>query len=143
MEKEKLLNEAMLIAQEAHRNQTDKNGVPYFGHLFRVMNMGTTLDEKICGVLHDLMEDTGWTEFDLEAKGFPSYIIDALKALTKKEGESYDEFIDRVSKNKLAAKVKINDLTDNLDIKRYIVLTEKDLERLKKYHKAYRKLILQ
>jgi (p)ppGpp synthase/HD superfamily hydrolase len=143
MEKEKLLYEAMLIAQEAHRNQTDKNGAPYFGHLFRVMNMGTTLDEKICGVLHDLLEDTDWTELDLKSKGFPSYIVDALIALTKKEGESYDEFIERVSKNKLAVKVKINDLTDNLDIKRLSELKETDIERIKKYHRAYRKLILQ
>ncbi|MEJ5350690.1 MAG: hypothetical protein WHS65_03765 [Melioribacteraceae bacterium] len=44
MTKEELLNKAMLIAQEAHKNQVDKNGQPYIGHVFRVMNMGKTLD---------------------------------------------------------------------------------------------------
>jgi len=136
-----LLSKAIFIAFEAHKAQTDKNGQPYMLHLSRVMNMGKTIDEKICGVLHDLVEDTGWTFEKLEKEGFSKEIVEALKCLTKlSEEEDYEEFIKRVQKNKLAINVKINDLTDNLDVKRIREVNEKDLKRINKYLAAYRTL---
>ena len=61
--------------------------------------------------------------------------------MTKKsENENYDDFIERVKKNPLAVAVKINDLTDNMDIRRLPYLSDKDVKRLKKYLKAYKKL---
>jgi hypothetical protein len=45
-----------------------------------------------------------------------------------------------VKKNPLAAAVKVNDLTDNMDIRRLPYLSDKDVKRLKKYLKAYKKL---
>ena len=57
------------------------------------------------------------------------------------ENENYDDFIGRVKKNPLAAAVKINDLTDNMDIRRLPYLSDKDVKRLKKYLKAYKRLI--
>ena len=85
------------------------------------------------------MEDTHWTFEKLTSVGFSSEIMEALKCVTKiSEEEDYEEFTLRVSRNPLAVKVKINDLTDNMDIRRIPVLTEKDLIRLMKYHKAYR-----
>ncbi|MFN8671750.1 MAG: phosphohydrolase [Candidatus Sericytochromatia bacterium] len=136
-----MLNKAIKIAVEAHKEQLDKNNQSYLGHIFRVMNMGKTIDEKICGILHDLVEDTNWTFEKLEKEGFSEEIISALKCLTKtNEEEPYDNFINRVLSNKLAISVKINDLTDNLDIKRFEQLKETDLKRLNKYLKAYKKL---
>ncbi|MDH7604892.1 MAG: phosphohydrolase [Melioribacter sp.] len=142
MTKEELLNKAMLIAFEAHKKQVDKNGQPYVGHIFRVMNMGKTMDEKICGVLHDIVEDTDWTFEKLEAEGFPQHIIDALKCLTKlSEDEPYEDFINRVRTSDLAKRVKINDLSDNLDVKRYNELAERELNRLNKYLHWYKVLV--
>ena len=60
--------------------------------------------------------------------------------MTKREGESYDLFIERVKDNPIALKVKMADLRDNMDILRLPVLTEKDLQRIAKYHKAYKYL---
>lgn len=141
MEKDELLTKAIQIAVDAHRNQFDKNGAPYIGHPIRVMNMGITMDEKICGVLHDVVEDTFWTFEMLENEGYPQHIIEALKCVSKvSEEEPYGEFIERVKRNKLAIRVKINDLTDNLDVKRYNELGIKEIERLKKYLKWYRVL---
>lgn len=57
MTKEELLNKAIKIANRAHKGQTDKFGTPYIGHIMRVMNYGKTYDEKIVGVLHDVIED--------------------------------------------------------------------------------------
>ena len=69
-------------------------------------------------------------------------IINALRCVTKmSENENYDDFIERVKTNPLAVAVKINDLTDNMDIRRLPYLSDKDVKRLKKYLKAYKKLI--
>lgn len=136
------LPRAIEIATEAHKGQFDKAGNEYIGHPLRVMEMGRTDEEKIVGVLHDLVEDTDWTFEMLEAEGFAPEIIAALKCVTKlSENENYDAFIERVRKNPLATAVKINDLTDNMDIRRLPYLSDKDVKRLKKYLKAYKKLI--
>lgn len=135
------LERAIEIATEAHKGQFDKAGREYIGHPIRVMEMGKTEDEKIVGVLHDVIEDTDWTFERLEAEGFSQEVINALRCVTKtSENENYDEFIDRVKKNPLAASVKINDLTDNMDIRRLPYLSDKDVKRLKKYLKAYKRL---
>ena len=136
------LQRAIEIATEAHKGQFDKAGNDYIGHPLRVMEMGKTDDEKIVGVLHDVVEDTSWTFEALAAEGFSKEIIDALRCVTKtSENENYDSFIDRVKKNPLATAVKINDLTDNMDIRRLPYLSDKDVKRLKKYLKAYKRLI--
>ncbi len=135
------LKRAIEIATEAHKGQMDKAGKEYIGHPLRVMEMGKTEEEKIVGVLHDVVEDSGWTFDALEAEGFSKEVLDALKCVTKKsENENYDDFIERVKKNPLAVAVKINDLTDNMDIRRLPYLSDKDVKRLKKYLKAYKKL---
>ena len=86
----------------------------------RVMAAGRTMDEKIVGVLHDVIEDTIWTFDALFAEGFPMHIVDALRCVTKlTDDEPYNEFIGRVKTNPLAVAVKINDLTDNMDVRRY------------------------
>ena len=61
METNKLLAKAINLAMQAHAGQTDKAGMPYMGHVMRVMQAGRTIDEKIAGVLHDIVEDTPWT----------------------------------------------------------------------------------
>ncbi len=123
------------------RGQEDKSGMPYAGHVMRVMAAGRTEDEKIVGVLHDVVEDTEWTFEQLADEGFPPHIVDALRCVTKlSEEEPYDEFIERVKSNPLATAVKINDLTDNMDVRRYRELTDWDVRRLRKYLSAYRYL---
>jgi (p)ppGpp synthase/HD superfamily hydrolase len=135
------LERAIEIAVEAHKGQKDKYGAPYLGHVTRVMNAGETDQERIVGVLHDVVEDTPWTFDDLRREGFSTEIINAVQCLTKKsEDEDYGEFTERVRKNPLAIRVKLNDLRDNMDIRRMTSVTEKDVKRLNKYLKAYRTL---
>lgn len=135
------LQRAIEIAIEAHKGQTDKAGKPYILHIFQVMARGKGEDEKITALLHDIVEDTAWTLEKLEAEGFSHKIIAALDCLTKRNGESYDEFIERVKANPLAIKVKINDLEDNMDIRRLREISDNDVNRLNKYIKAYRELV--
>ena len=139
---DQLLAKAVTIALEAHKEATDKAGMPYTGHIMRVMQAGRTYDEKIVGVLHDLVEDTDWTFDKLLEEGFPPHIVDALRCVTKiSDDEPYEEFIKRVKTNPLAVAVKLNDLTDNMDIRRLPDLTDKDVQRLRKYLQAYRLLV--
>ncbi len=136
------LERAIEIATEAHRRQLDKAGNDYIGHPLRVMAVGKSINEKIAGVLHDVIEDTDWTFEQLAAEGFSNEIIEALRCLTKfSEDEPYDKFIARIKTNPLAVAVKLNDLTDNMDIRRLPYLSDKDVKRLKKYLKAYKQLI--
>jgi (p)ppGpp synthase/HD superfamily hydrolase len=137
-----LLSKAINIAMQAHAGQVDKAGMPYIGHVMRVMQAGKTIDEKIVGVLHDVVEDTTWTFDALLAEGFPVHIVDALRCVTKlSDDEPYESFINRVKTNPLAVAVKINDLTDNMDIRRLQTLTDADVQRLRKYLKAYQSLV--
>lgn len=136
-----ILDRAKAIATSAHEGQVDKAGKPYIEHPMRVMNMGKTVEEKIAGVLHDVVEDSEWTFDMLEKEGIPKDVMDALRCVTKlSEDEDYDHFIERVKTNPLAVKVKLNDLKDNMDITRLGEVTEKDLARLNKYIRAYRQL---
>ena len=132
---------AIEIAISAHNGQLDThNGRPYIEHPFRVMNAGHTLQEKIVGVLHDVVEDTDWTLNKLKAEGFTDEIVDGIDAVTRRDNESYDDYIIRVQTNSLGIRVKLNDLTDNMDIRRWKDVQYQDLARLQKYLSAYKQL---
>ena len=135
------LSKAIEIALLAHKGQKDKSGAEYILHPLRVMEKGNTEVERICGILHDVVEDSDWTFEMIANEGFSEEIISALQCLTKEsEDENYDKFIERVTKNPIAVKVKINDLLDNMNITRLKILEEQDLKRLNKYLKAFQKL---
>lgn len=140
MDLKEQLNHAICIAIKAHNNQLDINGLPYIGHPFRVMEAGQTLEEKIVGVLHDLLEDTHLKLTDLFSEGFSNEIVDAVHVLSKIENEDYDHYIKRVKKNNLAVRVKLNDLTDNMDLRRLKKITDDDVDRMRKYLDAYNQL---
>ena len=105
------------------------------------MAAGKTTEEKIVGILHYVVEDTDWTFERLATEGFSAEVIGALRCITKlSENEPYDKFISRVKENPLAVAVKLNDLTDNMDIRRLPYISDKDVKRLKKL-RAYKQLI--
>ena len=134
------LKHAMFISIKAHNKQLDRSDQPYIGHPFRVMDAGQTLEEKIVGVLHDVLEDTPLTIINLSTEGFCEEIIDAVHTLSKLENEDYDHYISRVMRNDLAIRVKLNDLTDNMDLRRLKEINDDDVMRMHKYLKAYNQL---
>ncbi len=137
------LARAIEIAASAHRNQVDKGGSPYILHPIRVMMSLNSEDEKIVGVLHDVVEDSDDWNFDrLREEGFGEHILNALKSVTKaSEVEDYQQFIKRAGDNKIGRNVKIADIRDNLDVSRIGFLEEKDLLRINKYKYALCRLI--
>ncbi len=135
------LNRAIEIAISAHEGQLDtRNGRPYIEHPFRVMNAGNTLQEKIVGILHDVIEDTPWSLSQLREEGFSKEIVDGVDAMSCRDKEPYDDYILRLLNNPIAVRVKMNDLTDNMDIRRWNKIEYHDLVSLQKYLGAYKQL---
>ena len=131
---------AVAIAAAAHRGQFDKAGEPYITHPLRLMMRASTPAERMAAVLHDVVEDSPWTLAGLADEGFPAEVVDALDRLTRRQGETYEEFIDRVLESQIATRVKLLDVEDNLDLTRLSNVTDADLERAARYHAARRRL---
>jgi (p)ppGpp synthase/HD superfamily hydrolase len=135
------LDKALAIAIQAHKGQVDKAGEPYILHPLRLMSQFADKDLMTVSILHDVVEDSDFTLKNLVDAGFSPIIIDAVDCLTKRENEEYANFIERVIANPLAIKVKIADIKDNLNISRLCQpLSEKDIDRLKKYQIALLRL---
>lgn len=134
----RMLNDATEIMVRAHRNQVDKAGQPYILHPMRIAVKCERPSQKIVALLHDVLEDSDMTPEILRERGFSDYIIDGILAVTRKPGESYDEFIIRCSLHPLGRYVKILDLEDNLNVTRLTELTPSDTARINKYLRAIR-----
>jgi hypothetical protein len=65
-------------------------------------------------------------------------VVEAIQYLSNNDGEEYQDFVARAKRNKIAAKVKIADIEDNIDVLRLSSLDEWDVARIKKYHTAWR-----
>jgi (p)ppGpp synthase/HD superfamily hydrolase len=136
-----MLDKAILIAALAHQGQKDKVDQPYILHPLRMMLRFQAETEMIVAVLHDVVEDSPDWDFErLRAEGFSEEIVAAVDHLTRREAESYEEFVERSGKNPLARRVKLADLEDNMDLTRLKKLSGNDRARLARYHKAWRKL---
>jgi len=135
-----MLNKAIAIAAQAHAGQTDKGGAPYILHPLRVMMNVEGECEKICAVLHDVVEDSDVTFDDLRREGFGEDVLTVLERLTRRADESYDDFIGRVLHNEIACQVKRADLIDNMDLARIPNPTEKDTGRIIKYIAALKRI---
>ena len=134
------LERAIEIAVEAHKGQKDKAGIPYVLHPLRLMFKMESNNEKIAALLHDVVEDSDWTLDDLKKEGFNSDVIEAVSLLTRDEKDSYDEFVQKTVSNPISKNVKIADINDNLDLNRLNVIMDKDIARIKKYHRILKSI---
>lgn len=125
------------ICTSAHEGQVDKAGMPYHLHPERVAARCSTDAETIVALLHDTIEDTDITPEYLLTRGFPQYIVDGILSVTKRDGESYENFVARVKQNPIGRMVKIHDLEDNMDIRRLDEIDDATVARLRKYLAAY------
>lgn len=132
-----LFERALTLASVKHASQKDKGEHPYVMHVIRVM-MGVETDhEKIVALLHDLLEDTDMAKEDLIELGFDEETAKQVELLSRRDDEDYMDYIKRLSEDHTAIKVKLSDLTDNQNRARFKEkLTETDLDRLRKYHRA-------
>ena len=110
-----LIDKAIVIATQAHQGQSSKTGGPFIDHVRRVAENVAGEDEKQVAWLHDVVEKgPGWTFERLREEGFSEAVVDAVDAMSKRDGEEYFAFVRRSIENPLARPVKRADLTDNL-----------------------------
>ncbi len=128
------LEQAIELALHAHAGQADKQDEPYILHALRVMLGVRGESARIVAVLHDVLEDTQYREAHLLSVANSAEVA-AIKALTRDEGERYDNYIRRLRSNPLAAEVKVSDLRDNLG--RINGINQRDRARLEpRYREA-------
>lgn len=124
-----MYSEALALATVAHAGQKDKAGEAYINHPVAVASFVEGEDEKVAALLHDVIEDTWVTEEYLRPR-FGDVVTDAVVAMTHLEDEPYLDYIERVKRNPLAKTVKMADLKHNMDLNRFSVITEKEIERV-------------
>lgn len=122
---------ALQIAAAAHKGQKDKGGNDYINHPLRVAELVEGEEEKMVAFLHDVIEDTRVTLEDLKSSGLSQSVIEAVDAITKRQGESYHDYIERLIQNPIALAVKIADIKHNVDLSRIPNPTKKDIQRTK------------
>jgi len=112
----KVLEDAIDIAATGHQKQIRADGRPYIVHPVR---MAMRLLQKhgpllaAVAMLHDVVEDTDYTLDDL-AGLFPQHVVKAVDNLTRRDGETYDDFVERCGANPWSRLVKMHDLRDNM-----------------------------
>ncbi len=131
---------ARALATKAHEGQTDKAGLPYITHPERVALRMESPELQVIGWLHDTVEDTTLTVKDI-AERFGPETAASVDAISRRDGEKWSGYLDRVAANPMARQVKISDLIDNSNLSRIPHVTLKDVERQKKYNKALKKLL--
>lgn len=129
---------ALKLCFEAHKEQTDKTGVPYVFHPFHLAEQMTDELTAAAALLHDVVEDTDYTLEDLEKMGFDSRVMEALALLTHDPEVPYMDYVAAAGRNPIARAVKLADLRHNSDLSRMvgIELTEWDERRNEKYRAA-------
>lgn len=127
---------AMKIAFAAHREQTDKSGLPYIYHPIHLAEQMDTEEAVTVALLHDVAEDTDTTLADLREMGFSEPVLAALECLTHREGVPYLDYVAALKENPLARRVKLADLAHNSDLTRLDTVDENARARVEKYKKA-------
>lgn len=107
------LQHAILVATRAYQGRTDRQGEPYVAHAIRVMLDVEGDDARSVAILHDVLEWGSISLRELLAEHFPQRIVEAVEAMTARDDEPLEGFLERVRRSELAVAVKIADLRDN------------------------------
>ncbi len=110
-----LVDLAEVIAKAAHAGQFRHDGItPYIVHPKAVADSLENIRYKAVAWLHDVLEDTVVSKYDLMVYGVPADVIEAVEILTKKKNQPYGEYLKGVKENVMAKAVKIADMKANL-----------------------------
>ena len=131
-----MTKKALKLCFTAHKDQTDKSGMPYVFHPFHLAEQMPDEDTTIVALLHDVIEDTPYTLDDLRAMGFNEQVLDALALMTHDKRIPYMDYVAKIKGNKIARTVKLADLKHNSDLSRLNNLDEKAMKRIEKYRQA-------
>lgn len=163
MQKFRTLADAIALAEYAHRNQTDKAGLPYIEHPKRVLetvkSQGVSPYVQMAAVLHDVPEDTAFSHDILFSLGFSEAVVTLTRLLDRDyskslywkdyvgsgddpQREGYAErvstfYYEQIKANRDATIIKLADIRDNTQGWRLSYLSDETQNRLRaKYNKA-------
>lgn len=133
---------AIKLAATEHYGQFDKGGQPYILHCLKVMHYlkDYSVEVQIAGVLHDIVEDTDITLDFLSDQGINALSLEIIDRMTKKSGQTPEEYVGGILKHYQTCLVKRADLRHNTDVRRLKGLEDKDLLRMRKYHGMFVKI---
>ncbi|MCC8128565.1 MAG: GTP pyrophosphokinase [Clostridiales bacterium] len=135
-----LTKRALRLCYAAHRDQTDKSGLPYVFHPFHLAEQMPDETTTVVALLHDVVEDTDYTLDDLAEMGYPAQVLEALALLTHDPRVPYLDYVARIRPNPVARAVKLADLRHNSDLTRLDRVGPRELQRVEKYQAAIRLL---
>lgn len=134
-----LVTRALNLAHAWHQGQKDYQGLPYIFHPIRVMDRlrrrGYGDVTLAAALLHDVVEDTQ-LELDHIKELFPEDVITLVDAVSRREGETYNDFILRLVDTPGAAAIKVADMEDNSDITRSTIHKAAPFKRYAKYYQT-------
>ena len=127
---------ALKLCFSAHKDQTDKSGLPYVFHPFHLAEQMPDEKTTVAALLHDVAEDTAITLADLRELGFDEDVLEALALLTHQKGVPYMDYVAKIKPNRIARTVKLADLRHNSDLTRLDKIDEAAIRRAEKYKAA-------
>ena len=127
---------AMKLCFDAHKEQTDKSGLPYVFHPFHLAEQMQDEATTIVALLHDVAEDTDMTLEQISEFGFGEEVMSALVLMTHSDEVPYMDYVRAIKPNPVARAVKLADLKHNSDLSRLDEVTPKALQRREKYLQA-------
>lgn len=131
-----MTKQALKLCFQAHKEQTDKSGMPYVFHPFHLAEQMEDEVTVTVALLHDVVEDTEYTLSDLKEMGFPDAVLTPLAKLTHDDSVPYLDYVKGLRDDPVACAVKLADLRHNSDLTRLDEVEEKALERAEKYRQA-------
>ena len=131
-----MTKKALKLSFTAHKDQTDKSGMPYVFHPFHLAEQMPDEETTIVALLHDVVEDTPYTLDDLREMGFSEKVLAALTLMTHDKSIPYMDYVAKIKENKIAMTVKLADLKHNSDLSRLYNVDEKAMKRIEKYRQA-------
>lgn len=131
-----MTKQALKLCFQAHKEQTDKSGMPYVFHPFHLAEQMEDEVTVTVALLHDVVEDTEYTLSDLKEMGFPDAVLTPLAKLTHDDSVPYLDYVKGLRDDPVARAVKLADLRHNSDLTRLDEVEEKALERAEKYRQA-------
>jgi len=132
----KMTKMALKLCFDAHKDQSDKSGLPYVFHPFHLAEQMEDEDTTVVALLHDVVEDTDYTVEDLRSMGFSERVLEAVALMTHDPEVPYMEYVEQIGTNPIAKAVKLADLRHNSDMTRLDTVTPWDEKRAEKYAEA-------
>ncbi len=136
------VEDAIALAALAHRGQRypSPESEPYIFHPLRVMLTFREPVDQMAAVLHDAVEDTDLDLGDLVEAGYQTDVVNAVDSLTRRVGEPYEDYIERVGQDEVARRVKVEDLRENLANNQRLPEALGNAERIDRYEAALLRL---